>query len=153
MQQSTGSLTSQLSCRGARRQAGMTLLELLVVLVILGIVGGIFASNIIGQGEKGKTKAAKVQIEQFGQVLDMFRLDVGRYPTTAEGLDALIHQPSGVTAWNGPYMKKDAIAKDPWSNDYKYISPGQHGGYDIVSYGADGREGGDGDGKDITSWQ
>jgi general secretion pathway protein G len=135
------------------RQAGMTLLELLVVLVILGIVGGIFASNIIGQGEKGKVKAAKVQIEQFGQLLDMYKLDVGHYPSSSEGLDALLHQPSGSTTWAGPYLKKDAVPKDPWSNDYKYIFPGQHGPYDIISYGADGREGGDGDGKDIVSWQ
>jgi general secretion pathway protein G len=131
----------------------MTLLELLVVLVILGIVGGIFASNIIGQGEKAKVKAAKVQIEQFGQLLDTFKLDVGRYPTSAEGLQALIQAPSGVNGWGGPYLKKDTVPKDPWNNDYKYTSPGQHGPYDIVSWGADGREGGDGDGKDIVSWQ
>ena len=153
MQQTKGSHASRAMGRSARRHAGMTLLELLVVLVILGIVGGIFAGNILGQGEKAEGKAAKVQIDQFGVVLDTFKLEVGRYPTTAEGLDALIHQPSGVTGWNGPYLKKDSISKDPWNNDYKYTSPGQHGGYDIVSYGADGREGGDGTDKDITSWQ
>lgn len=150
---STKRRASGVTQRRTLRQMGMTLLELLVVLVILGVVGGIFAANIIGQGEKGKVKAAKVQIEQFGQLLDMYKLDVGHYPTTAEGLQALVQAPSGVNGWNGPYLKKDNVPKDPWNNDYQYTSPGQHGAYDIVSYGSDGREGGEGDAKDIASWQ
>ncbi len=132
---------------------GMTLIEILVVLTLIGIVMGIVGGNYLGQGEKAKQKAAKIEIEQIGQTLDMFKLEVGRYPTTQEGLQALITAPTGVTNWNGPYWKKSTLPKDPWSNEYKYASPGQHGAYDLWSYGADGKEGGEGTDKDITSWQ
>jgi general secretion pathway protein G len=132
---------------------GMTLIEILVVLTLIGIVMGIVGGNYLGQGEKAKQKAAKIEIEQIGQTLDLFRLEVGRYPTTQEGLQALITAPTGVTNWNGPYWKKSTLPKDPWTNEYKYASPGQHGAYDVWSYGADGKEGGEGTDKDITSWQ
>ena len=132
---------------------GMTLIEILVVLTLIGIVMGIVGGNYLGQGEKAKQKAAKIEIEQIGQTLDMFKLEVGRYPTTQEGLQALITAPTGVTNWNGPYWKKSTLPKDPWTNEYKYASPGQHGPYDVWSYGADGKEGGEGTDKDITSWQ
>ena len=132
---------------------GMTLIEILVVLTLIGIVMGIVGGNYLGQGEKAKQKAAKIEIEQIGQTLDMFKLEVGRYPTTQEGLQALITAPTGVTNWNGPYWKKSTLPKDPWTNEYKYASPGQHGAYDVWSYGADGKEGGEGIDKDITSWQ
>jgi len=132
---------------------GMTLIEILVVLTLIGIVMGIVGGNYLGQGEKAKAKAAKIEIEQIGQTLDLFRLEVGRYPTTQEGLQALITAPSGVPNWNGPYWKKSTLPKDPWTNEYKYASPGQHGGYDLWSYGADGKEGGEGINKDITSWE
>jgi len=132
---------------------GMTLIEILVVLTLIGIVMGIVGGNYLGQGEKAKAKAAKIEIEQIGQTLDLFRLEVGRYPTTQEGLQALITAPTGVTNWNGPYWKKSTLPKDPWTNEYKYASPGQHGAYDLWSYGADGKEGGEGTDKDITSWQ
>ncbi|HEV2040260.1 MAG TPA: type II secretion system major pseudopilin GspG [Casimicrobiaceae bacterium] len=132
---------------------GMTLIEILVVLTLIGIVMGIVGGNYLGQGEKAKQKAAKIEIEQIGQTLDMFKLEVGRYPTTQEGLQALITAPTGVTNWNGPYWKKSTLPKDPWTNEYKYASPGQHGAYDVWSYGADGKEGGEGTDKDITSWQ
>ena len=135
------------------RASGMTLIEILVVLVLIGIVMGIVGGNYLGQGEKAKQKAAKIEIEQIGQTLDMFKLEVGRYPTTQEGLQALITAPTGVTNWNGPYWKKSTLPKDPWTNEYKYASPGQHGAYDVWSYGADGKEGGEGTDKDITSWQ
>ena len=131
----------------------MTLIEILVVLTLIGIVMGIVGGNYLGQGEKAKAKAAKIEIEQIGQTLDLFRLEVGRYPTTQEGLQALITAPTGVTNWNGPYWKKSTLPKDPWTNEYKYASPGQHGAYDLWSYGADGKEGGEGTDKDITSWQ
>jgi general secretion pathway protein G len=131
----------------------MTLIEILVVLTLIGIVMGIVGGNYLGQGEKAKAKAAKIEIEQIGQTLDLFRLEVGRYPTTQEGLQALITAPSGVPNWNGPYWKKSTLPKDPWTNEYKYASPGQHGGYDLWSYGADGKEGGEGINKDITSWE
>jgi general secretion pathway protein G len=132
---------------------GMTLIEILVVLTLIGIVMGIVGGNYLGQGEKAKAKAAKIEIEQIGQTLDLFRLEVGRYPTTQEGLQALITAPTGVPNWNGPYWKKNTLPKDPWTNEYKYASPGQHGAYDLWSYGADGKEGGEGMNKDITSWE
>ena len=132
---------------------GMTLIEILVVLTLIGIVMGIVGGNYLGQGEKAKQKAAKLEIEQIGQTLDLFKLEVGRYPTTQEGLQALITAPAGVSNWNGPYWKKSTLPKDPWTNEYKYASPGQHGAYDIWSYGADGKEGGEGVNKDVTSWE
>jgi len=132
---------------------GMTLIEILVVLTLIGIVMGIVGGNYLGQGEKAKAKAAKIEIEQIGQTLDLFRLEVGRYPTTQEGLQALITAPSGVPNWNGPYWKKNTLPKDPWTNEYKYASPGQHGAYDLWSYGAVGKEGGEGVNKDITNWE
>jgi general secretion pathway protein G len=137
----------------ARRAHGMTLIEILVVLTLIGIVMGIVGGNYLGQGEKAKAKAARIEIEQIGQTLDLFKLEIGRYPTTQEGLQALITAPSGVTNWNGPYWKKSTLPKDPWTNEYHYESPGQHGAYDLWSYGADGKEGGDGVNKDITSWE
>lgn len=137
---------------GMRRPArGMTLIEILVVLVLIGIVMGIVGGNFLGKGEKAKADAAKIEITQIGQTLDLYKLEVGRYPTTQEGLQALITAPPGVTNWNGPYWKNGSIPKDPWGNEYKYTSPGAKAPYDIVSYGADGREGGDGANKDITS--
>jgi general secretion pathway protein G len=136
----------------ARRTRGMTLIEILVVLVLIGIVMGIVGGNFLGQGEKAKGKAAKIEIGQISQTLDLFKLEVGRYPTSQEGLQALLTAPPGAPNWNGPYWKKDTLPKDPWGNEYKYIFPGQHGAYDIVSYGADGKEGGEGADKDITSW-
>jgi general secretion pathway protein G len=132
---------------------GMTLIEILVVLTLIGIVMGIVGGNYLGQGEKAKAKAARIEIEQIGQTLDLFKLEVGRYPTTQEGLQALITAPAGVTNWNGPYWKKTTLPKDPWTNEYHYASPGQHGAYDLWSYGADGKEGGDAVNKDITSWE
>jgi general secretion pathway protein G len=131
----------------------MTLIEILVVLVLIGVVMGIVGSKFIGQGEEAKRKAAKIEINQIGNTLDLFKLEVGRYPTTSEGLQALITAPSGATNWNGPYWKNATLPKDPWGNEYKYSSPSTHGGaYDIISLGADGREGGEGADKDITSW-
>ena len=132
--------------------AGMTLIEILVVLVLIGIVMGIVGGNYLGQGEKAKQRAAKIEIEQIGQTLDLFKLEVGRYPTTQEGLQALITAPAGMSNWNGPYWKKSTVPKDPWGNEYQYAAPGSHGAYDVISYGADGKEGGDGADKDVNSW-
>ena len=136
-----------------RNMSGMTLIEILVVLVLIGIVLGIVGGNFIGRGEKAKADAAKIEIGQIGQSLDLFKLEVGRYPTSQEGLQALISAPPGLTNWNGPYWKKSTLPKDPWGNEYRYSAPGQHGPYDIMSYGADGKEGGEGANKDILSWQ
>jgi len=129
----------------------MTLIEILVVLVLIGIVMGIVGSNFLGRGEKAKADAAKIEIGQISQSLDLFKLEVGRYPSTQEGLQALIAAPAGVTNWNGPYWKKQSVPKDPWGNEYKYAAPGQSGPYDIISLGADGKEGGEGVNKDITN--
>lgn len=132
-------------------QRGMTLIEILVVLVLIGIVLGVVGGNFIGRGEKAKADAAKIEIGQIGQALDLYKLETGRYPSSSEGLQALVTAPSGATNWNGPYWKKAQIPKDPWGNEYRYSSPGAKGAYDIVSLGADGKEGGDGANKDITS--
>jgi general secretion pathway protein G len=134
------------------RERGMTLIEILVVLVLIGIVMGIVGGNFLGKGEKAKGDAAKIEINQIGQTLDLYKLEIGRYPTTQEGLQALITAPAGVANWNGPYWKNGTLPKDPWGNEYKYVSPGSHGAYDIISYGSDGKEGGDGPNKDITNW-
>ena len=135
--------------RAANR--GMTLIEILVVLVLIGIVLGIVGGNFIGRGEKAKADAAKVEIGQIAQSLDLYKLEVGRYPTTQEGLQALISAPSGVANWNGPYWKKATLPKDPWNNEYRYASPAQGAPFEIVSLGADGKEGGEGVDKDISS--
>ena len=131
----------------------MTLIEILVVLVLIGIVLGIVGGNFIGKGEKAKADAAKIEIGQISQTLDLYKLEVGRYPTSQEGLQALISAPAGVANWNGPYWKKSTVPKDPWGNEYRYASPGIQGPYEIVSLGADGKEGGEGPDKDISSAQ
>jgi general secretion pathway protein G len=135
------------------RQRGMTLIEILVVLVLIGIVLGIVGGNFIGKGEKAKADAAKIEIGQISQTLDLYKLEVGRYPSSQEGLQALISAPAGVANWNGPYWKKSTVPKDPWGNEYRYASPGSKGAYEIVSLGADGKEGGEGPDKDISSAQ
>ena len=133
---------------------GFTLIELLVVLLILGMIAGIAGPQIMNYLGDSKAKAAKLQISEFEGTLDLFKLDVGRYPDTQEGLQALVQAPSAVgERWHGPYLKKKAVPKDPWGNDYQYAAPGKHGNFDIVSLGADGKEGGDGENKDIANWE
>ena len=131
---------------------GFTLIDLLVVRIIIGLLAALVGPRFIRQEEKAKVKAAKAQIELLSTALDTFRLDVGRYPTSQEGLEALRTQPGGVERWDGPYLKKEVPA-DPWGKPYVYKSPGEHGPFDILSYGADGTAGGDGDNRDITSWE
>lgn len=131
---------------------GFTLLELLVVLMILAIIGLIAVPLIFNQLTKAQTQAAQIQVDQLGTILDLYRLDVGRYPTEAEGLDALIDAPPGVDRWSGPYMKQKESLIDPWGNPYLYRAPGEHGLYDLYSLGADGAEGGEDENADITSW-
>jgi general secretion pathway protein G len=135
-----------------RNSSGFTLIELIVVVVIIGLLAGLVLPQFIRQEEKAKLKAARAQIELFATALDTFRLDVGRYPTTEEGLQALRQKPGGLERWDGPYLKKE-LPLDPWSKPYNYKSPGDHGPYDITSYGADGVPGGDGDNRDIASWE
>lgn len=136
----------------ARNAAGFTLVELLVVMVIIGMLAALVVPRFVRQEEKAKSKAAKAQVELLETALDTFRLDVGRYPTTQEGLDALRRKPGGADRWDGPYLKKE-LPLDPWGRAYVYLSPGEHGPYDLLSYGADGASGGDGDNKDVTSWE
>jgi general secretion pathway protein G len=140
----------QRRCRPAR---GFTLIELLVVLLILGMIAGIAGPQVMNYLGESKIKAAKLQIEEFGSSLDLFKLDNGRYPDGQEGLQALVQAPPALgDRWHGPYIKKK-LPKDPWGNDYRYIAPGQHGPYDIVALGADGREGGEGENRDVGSWE
>ena len=139
----------ELNCVNNRK--GFTLIELLVVMVILGMLAALVGPQIFGKVGKGKQSAARTQIEMLGQALDSYRLDVGKYPTTSEGLNALVTNP-GAEGWSGPYLKK-AVPNDPWQKPYQYQSPGSHGDYDLFSYGADGAAGGEGENKDVNSWE
>ena len=134
-----------------KNKRGFTLVELLVVMAIIALLAALVGPKLFPKLGKGKQSAAKAQIELLGQALDQFRLDVGRYPTTQEGLSALMVNP-GATGWEGPYLKK-ALPPDPWGKPYQYLSPGSHGEYDLLSYGRDGNPGGDGEDKDVTSWE
>ena len=135
------------------QQTGFTLLELLVVLGIIAMLAGLVGPQVMKHMGESKVKAAKVQIEDLAQTLDMYKLDVGSYPSSEQGLEALIESPDGAQRWNGPYLRKAKVPLDPWNQEYKYSSPGEHGKFDIVSLGADGKEGGDGEDKDINSWE
>jgi general secretion pathway protein G len=137
--------------RKLKNDAGITLIELLVVMVIIALFATIVGSRVGRSVDKGKKVAAKSQISEFESMLDQFKLDVGRYPTNEEGLQALRTKPANATNWDGPYSKKD-LPMDPWGRSYVYRFPGTHGDFDVLSYGADGQEGGDGDNADITSW-
>jgi len=130
---------------------GFTLVELLVVMAILALLAALVGPKLFGKLGQSKTSAAKAQIELFGQALDQYRLDTGHYPTTAQGLQALVVNP-GETKWTGPYLKKNTIPNDPWDKPYNYSSPGTHGEYDIWSFGKDGVQGGEGEDQDVTSW-
>ena len=134
-------------------QAGFTLLELLVVLGIIALLAGIVGPQVMKHMGESKTKAAKVQIEDLSATLDMYKLDVGHYPSSEEGLNALIEAPETAKRWNGPYLQKSKVPLDPWQQDYHYVSPGEHGKFDIFSLGADGKEGGEGEDQDVVSWE
>jgi len=136
-----------------RSSAGFTLIELMVVMIILGLLAALVVPRMFGRVGEAKQKAAYTQIQLFGTALDSFRLDTGRYPTTSEGLEALIAQASGVDDWNGPYLKKTEVPLDPWNNPYYYESPGKHSDYDLISFGADKTEGGEKENMDIVSWK
>jgi general secretion pathway protein G len=135
-----------------RDQRGFTLIELLVVIIVLGLLVGLVGPRLFGRVGQSKQAAAKAQIELLGATLDQYRLDVGRYPDQAQGLNALNQNPGNVPNWNGPYLKK-SVPNDPWGNAYKYrCCPGQHGEYDLWSDGGDGAPGGEGENADVTSW-
>jgi general secretion pathway protein G len=139
-------------CCASEKEKGFTLIELLVVLIILGLLSALVAPKFFGKIGKAKTKTAKTQIELLGAALDDFRLDNGRYPTTEEGLKALREKPGDLETWDGPYLPK-SVPLDPWGNPYHYQSPGEHGDYDLFSYGKDGVDGGEKENKDVVSWE
>ena len=133
-------------------RAGVTLIEMLVVVVIIAVFAAVVGPRLLNQGDKARVVAAKQQIENFGLALGQYHLDTGGYPTTEQGLQALRVQPSGVEQWHGPYLQKD-VANDPWGHPYVYKYPGDHGDEpDVISYGLDGKPGGEGNDADIVSW-
>ncbi|MBJ6726630.1 type II secretion system major pseudopilin GspG [Geomesophilobacter sediminis] len=135
---------------------GFTLIELMVVIVILGILAALVGPKIIGRSDDAKISDAKVQIRNFETALKLYKLDNGNYPTTEQGLQALVTKPTTgqipAKYKDGGYLETKDVPKDPWGNDYKYIAPGEHGDYDLFSFGADGARGGDGKNADIESW-
>lgn len=132
---------------------GFTLIELLVVLAIIGLLAGLVGPQVMKHLGGAKTKVARVQIEDLAGALDMYRMEVGQYPSTDEGLQALIEKPPSARTWNGPYLRKNKIPQDPWVYAYHYTSPGEYGSFDLYSLGADNSVGGDGEDKDINSWE
>jgi general secretion pathway protein G len=146
-------LVDRTKFRGRMRgEGGFTLIEILVVITIIALIMSLVGPRVLNYLGESKVKAAKIQIQSFGSALDLFNLDTGRYPSTAEGLTALVQSPGTITAWNGPYLKGGVVPSDPWGKAYVYRSPGEHGPYDIMSYGSDGQEGGTGTAADILSW-
>ncbi|HLH87361.1 MAG TPA: type II secretion system major pseudopilin GspG [Xanthobacteraceae bacterium] len=139
--------------RARQGEAGFTLVEILVVITIIGLIMALVGPRVLNYLAESKVKAARIQVESFASSLDLFYLDNGRYPTTSEGLVALAQRPGGADSWNGPYLRSGTVPNDPWGHPYIYRSPGEHGPYDIISYGSDGQEGGSGTAADIASWQ
>ncbi|MFG1185331.1 MULTISPECIES: type II secretion system major pseudopilin GspG [Xanthobacter] len=138
--------------RRRKTEGGYTLVELLVVITIIGLIVALVGPRVLGYLGDSKVKTAKIQIQGFSSALDLFYLDAGRYPSSSEGLNALVQRPGNVSTWNGPYLKGGTVPVDPWGKAYIYRAPGQHGPFDIVSLGSDGQEGGTGNAADITSW-
>lgn len=134
-----------------RTQQGFTLLELLVVMVIIGLLASYVGPRYFSQVGKSEVKTTKAQIDALEKALDQYRLDVGHYPTTEQGLSALVTRPANEPRWEGPYLKK-GVPPDPWGNPYVYKQPGDHGEYDLLSYGNDGQPGGSGEAADIVNW-
>jgi general secretion pathway protein G len=135
-----------------RKQRGFTLIELLVVLTILAMLAALVVPRVFRNLDKAKVNTAKAQISALESALGAYRLDVGSFPSTDQGLQALRTQPAGVENWDGPYLPKD-VPLDPWGHPYVYRCPSEHGDYEIISYGADGREGGEGINQDIVNWK
>lgn len=139
-------------CR--RRGPGFTLIELLVVLVILGLLAGVVGPQVMKYLGSSKSKTARLQLEELSAALDLYRLEVGRYPTSEEGLTALVQAPDGFESrWHGPYLKKRVVPQDPWGFEFQYRSPGQQDVFDLFSLGADNAAGGEGENSDIVSWE
>ena len=136
-----------------QKYRGFTLIELLVVLVILGLLSGLVGPRVMKHFGESKVKTAKLQVEELAAALDMYKLDTDTYPSSSQGLQALVEEPSSVIGWNGPYLRKNFVPQDPWKRDYQYRYPGEHGEFDIYSYGADNAQGGEKDNRDIVSWE
>ncbi len=134
------------------RSTGFTLIELLIVLAILGLLAGLVGPRVLSQLDGAKSKTAAVQIKDLEQAADLFRIDVGRFPSKEEGLQALVTNPGNLRGWNGPYLRR-GLPADPWGNPYRYQSPGRFGDIDIYSYGADNAPGGSGENADVGNWQ
>ena len=132
------------------RVAGFTLIEILVVLAIIGLIGALVAPQVFKSLGGAKTDAARAQIDGLATGIDLYRLEVGSLPPS---LEALVERPASESRWNGPYLRKPVLPKDPWNNDYIYRVPGEHGDYDLYTLGADAAEGGEGEDQDVTSWQ
>ncbi len=136
--------------RAPRRDGGFTLVELLVVLAILGMIVALVTPQVLKYLGRAKTETARIEIQTLGNALDLFRLDMQRYPTQEEGLEALVAAPPGADQWSGPYLKQNKVPLDPWGRPYRYRMPGEHGEYDLYSLGPDGSSGGEK--QEITSW-
>ena len=133
--------------------SGFTLIELLIVMVIIGLLAAFIVPKLIGRVGESKLTAAKAQIELLSTAIEVYKLDTGKYPSQDTGLQSLNSKPGDVQNWKGPYMKKNKVPKDPWGVEYIYKFPGDHGDYDLFSYGADGTEGGSGENADQVSWE
>ena len=131
-------------------EQGFTLVEMLVVITIIGLIMGLIGPRVLNYLGESKVKTAKIQMQSFASALDLFHLDAGRYPSTSEGLAALVRRTPGVEAWNGPYLKGGLVPNDPWNHPYIYRAPAERGAFDIISLGSDGQEGGSGTAADIS---
>src|SRR4030081_3864246 len=152
MKASLCALERRTACSRQNGEGGFTLVEILVVITIIGLIMTLVGPRVLNYLTESKVKTARIQIQSFASALDLFFLDAGRYPTSAEGLAILVRPTTGITAWNGPYLKGGTVPSDPWGKPYLYRSPGEHGAYDVVSLGSYGQDGGTGTAADITSW-
>jgi len=152
MKGAIGGMPAPRTRRSERKgERGFTLVEILVVITIIGLIMALVGPQVLRYLTESKVKAAKIQIESFSSALDLLFLDIGRYPSTAESLTALVQRPGNIAAWNGPYLKGGIVPADPWGTPYVYRAPGQRAAYEIVSYGSDGQQGGTGSAADIAS--